>query len=302
MQNSVRLKAFAKLNLMLRINSVTDDGYHDMFMVNQSVSLFDELEVKKNSVNEINLLVKSENTDKPSGIPKEKNLVYKLAKLMSGKYAGVNTGMDITLTKKIPEQAGLAGGSADAAGMIEAIDSLYGLKLGSGEKTYIAKSIGADVPFCLFGGSKIVEGIGENLKDIDSDSFYYILIKPDAGMSTKSAFEEYDRIVGYPEGKFSGVGIKKDIRKIDITAIKECFMNDFEKIMLSKFSELKSIKDRLYHTGAEFAQMTGSGTTVFGLYDKAANRDLAFDILKKEYKNVYAAQTADKGVEIIYEG
>ena len=124
MQNSVRLKAFAKLNLMLRINSVTDDGYHDMFMVNQSVSLFDELEVKKNSVNEINLLVKSENTDKTSGIPKKKNLVYKLAKLMSGKYAGVNTGMDITLTKKIPEQAGLAGGSADAAGMIEAIDSL----------------------------------------------------------------------------------------------------------------------------------------------------------------------------------
>ena len=287
--DKISLKTSAKLNLFLKINGLNQDKYHDMTMINQSVDIYDFITVTKGR-NGIRI---QDNT----AIKHEHNIVYKTAKLINDEIRKID--VDIKLSKNIPMQAGLGGGSGDAAGIITALDILYDLKLSDDKKIDLAKRVGADVPFCLFGGSKCVRGIGELIDDVICDDFSYIIIKPDENMPTKEAFALFDK----SEKKdvkadfIDEILLKK--KKIDIDFVQKYFYNDFEAVIEQKFEIISQIKNDFYKNDAVFSMMSGSGTTVYAIYTDDDLRKRAFENLKSKYKNIFLSNTIKQGVEIL---
>lgn len=287
--DKISLKTSAKLNLFLKINGINQNKYHDMTMINQSVDIYDFITVVKA---ENGIRIKDNTT-----INQESNIVYKTAKLINDEIRKVN--VDIKLSKNIPMQAGLGGGSGDAAGIITALDILYDLKLSDDKKIDLAKRVGADVPFCLFGGSKCVRGIGELIDDVICDDFSYIIIKPDENMPTKEAFALFDK----SEKKdvkadfIDEILLKK--KKIDIDFVQKYFYNDFEAVIEQKFDIISQIKNDFYKNDAVFSIMSGSGTTVYAIYTDDDLRKRAFENLKSKYKNIFLSNTTKQGVEIL---
>lgn len=287
--DKISLKTSAKLNLFLKINGINQNKYHDMTMINQSVDIYDFITVTKA---ENGIRIKDNTT-----INQESNIVYKTAKLINDEIRKID--VDIELSKNIPMQAGLGGGSGDAAGIITALDILYDLKLSDDKKIDLAKRVGADVPFCLFGGSKCVRGIGELIDDVICDNFSYIIIKPDENMPTKEAFALFDK----SEKKdvkadfIDEILLKK--KKIDIDFVQKYFYNDFEAVMEQKFDIISQIKNDFYKNDAVFSMMSGSGTTVYAIYTDDDLRKRAFENLKSKYKNIFLSNTIKQGVEIL---
>lgn len=287
--DKISLKTSAKLNLFLKINGINQNKYHDMTMINQSVDIYDFITVVKA---ENGIRIKDNTT-----INQESNIVYKTAKLINDEIRKID--VDIKLSKNIPMQAGLGGGSGDAAGIITALDILYDLKLSDDKKIDLAKRVGADVPFCLFGGSKCVRGIGELIDDVICDDFSYIIIKPDENMPTKEAFALFDK----SEKKdvkadfIDEILLKK--KKIDIDFVQKYFYNDFEAVIEQKFEIISQIKNDFYKNDAVFSMMSGSGTTVYAIYTDDDLRKRAFENLKSKYKNIFLSNTIKQGVEIL---
>lgn len=287
--DKISLKTSAKLNLFLKINGLTSNNYHDMTMINQSVDLYDFITVTKGK----NGIKIQDNTF----INQDSNLVYKAAKLINDEITKID--VDIKLDKNIPMQAGLGGGSGDAAGIIAALDILFDLKIDEANKIELAKKIGADVPFCLFGGSKCVRGIGEVIDDVLCDNFSYIIIKPSENMSTKEAFTLFDKH-GKTKDKLDFIDdILTKKEKIDIDFVKNHFYNDFEQIIEQKFDIINQIKKDFYKNGADFSMMSGSGTTVYAIYTDDDLRKKAYNNLKKKYDNIFLSSTTKQGVEIL---
>lgn len=287
--DKISLKTSAKLNLYLKINGLNQDKYHDMTMINQSVDIYDFITVTKGK-NGIRI---QDNT----AIKQEYNIVFKTAKLINDEIRKID--VDIKLSKNIPMQAGLGGGSGDAAGIITALDILYALKLSDDKKIDIAKRVGADVPFCLFGGSKCVRGIGEIIDGVICDDFSYIIVKPNENMSTKEAFALFDKL----EKKNADADFIEEIllkkKKIDIDFVQKYFYNDFEKVMEQKFDIITQIKKDFYSNDAAFSMMSGSGTTVFAIYTDDDLRKKAYEKLKNKYKSIFLSSTSKQGVEIL---
>lgn len=287
--DKISLKTSAKLNLFLKINGLTSNNYHDMTMINQSVDLYDFITVTKGK----NGIKIQDNTI----INQDSNLVYKAAKLINDEITKI--GVDIKLDKNIPMQAGLGGGSGDAAGIIAALDILFDLKIDKANKIELAKKIGADVPFCLFGGSKCVRGIGEVIDNVICDDFSYIIIKPSVNMPTKEAFTLFDKH-GKTKDKLDFIDdILTKKEKIDIDFVKNHFYNDFEQIIEQKFDIINQIKNDFYKNGADFSMMSGSGTTVYAIYTDDDLRKKAYNNLKKKYDNIFLSSTTKQGVEIL---
>ena len=287
--DKISLKTSAKLNLFLKINGLTSNNYHDMTMINQSVDLYDFITVTKGK----NGIKIQDNTI----INQDSNLVYKAAKLINDEITKID--VDIKLDKNIPMQAGLGGGSGDAAGIIAALDILFDLKIDKANKIELAKKIGADVPFCLFGGSKCVQGIGEVIDNVICDDFSYIIIKPSVNMPTKEAFTLFDKH-GKTKDKLDFIDdILNKKEKIDIDFVKNHFYNDFEQIIEQKFDIINQIKNDFYKNGADFSMMSGSGTTVYAIYTDDDLRKKAYNNLKKKYDNIFLSSTTKQGVEIL---
>lgn len=287
--DKISLKTSAKLNLFLKINGLTSNNYHDMTMINQSVDLYDFITVTKGK----NGIKIQDNTF----INQDSNLVYKAAKLINDEITKID--VDIKLDKNIPMQAGLGGGSGDAAGIIAALDILFDLKIDKANKIELAKKIGADVPFCLFGGSKCVRGIGEVIDNVICDDFSYIIIKPSVNMPTKEAFTLFDKN-GKSKEKLDFIDdILNKKEKIDIDFVKNHFYNDFEQIIEQKFDIINQIKNDFYKNGADFSMMSGSGTTVYAIYTDDDLRKKAYNNLKKKYDNIFLSSTTKQGVEIL---
>ena len=287
--DKISLKTSAKLNLFLKINGINQNKYHDMTMINQSVDIYDFITVAKA---ENGIRIKDNTT-----INQESNIVYKTAKLINDEIRKID--VDIELSKNIPMQAGLGGGSGDAAGIITALDILYDLKLSDDKKIDLAKRVGADVPFCLFGGSKCVRGIGELIDDVICDDFSYIIIKPDENMPTKEAFALFDKLEkkDVKADFIDEILLKK--KKIDIDFVQKYFYNDFERVMEQKFDIISQIKNDFYKNDAVFSMMSGSGTTVYAIYTDDDLRKRAFENLKSKYKNIFLSNTTKQGVEIL---
>lgn len=265
------LKAPAKINLYLEIINKRSDGYHNIESIMHTVSLFDTLEFLPTTDANIELTCSDKYLPADSS-----NIVYKTAKKMQNKY-GINRGIKIHLTKNIPMGAGLGGGSSDSAAVIKALNQLWNINASKEELESFAKTIGADVPFFLTGGTAKVEGIGEKVTKIPSDvKLHAVLVKPDFGVST---------VLAYSKIKFPLTNQRK-IHKITDVLIKSSFtseaatdllFNRFEDFVFPEFPEIEKIKIMLQSFGCA-SLMSGSGATVFAL---TSSREKSEEIVKR---------------------
>ena len=251
-------KAYAKINLTLDLTGVLPNGYHPIFTLMQTVSLCDEigLEITDSGVIEI------EAEDK--NIPLDmSNTAYKAAALFLEKIGKSNTGVKIYIDKKIPSQAGLAGGSADAAAVLSLLNEHFSFPLSEKALLAIALKVGADVPFCVKGKTQLCQNIGEVMSELPAFSAFVVIAKPEEGVSTKEAFARFDtsESIRHPDNNsflfYASIGEYKK-------ALENAF-NIFEQ--LSEVKQGEYIKETMKKHGAYYASMSGSGSAFFGLFD-----------------------------------
>ena len=281
----MRLRAFAKINLGLDILRKREDGYHEVRMIMQTIQMDDVLEMKKVKKPGISL-----SGNYPYIPSDERNLVYKAAKLLMDEFQ-VKEGVDIRLEKFIPVAAGMAGGSSDAAAAMVGMNHLF--KLGLSEKDLMdrAVNIGADVPYCIMRGTALAEGIGEKLTRIAQVPDCYVLIgKPGIGVSTKTAYEslQLDKIQSHPDID----GMIRDIENGNLLAMTDKMGNVFESGIIGKYPVIGEIKDLMEANGALKAMMSGSGPTVFGIFDDREKMEAAAAVLRQSNlaKTVFATE------------
>jgi 4-diphosphocytidyl-2-C-methyl-D-erythritol kinase len=267
-------KAYAKINLGLDVTGKRADGYHIVKMIMQNVDLFDTLTFEDNDSDEIILTASSEKipTD-------ESNLICKVAKQLKETY-DVKKGAKIHLEKRIPVAAGMAGGSTDGAATYVALNELWGLGLEKKRLCELAVKLGADIPYCIMGGTALAEGIGEELTEIADMPKCCILIgKPAIDVSTAWVYKELDSsdIVDHPDID----GIKKAIEAGDLYKMCELIGNVLEPVTAGKYEDIAKIEHIMEECGAIRAFMTGSGPTVFGIFDDEAKAKRGFEAVRE---------------------
>lgn len=281
---TVTIKAPAKVNLTLDVTGKRPNGYHDLKMIMQTISVFDEIKLSLTEEEKIDLHMNKELPDK---IPAEKNLVYKAAALMKEKF-DIKGGFDIELQKSIPAAAGLAGGSSDCAATLIAINEVCELGLTTQELCDIGVKLGADVPFCIRKGTMLSEGIGEILTPLTPfKDVWVVLVKPDISVSTAYVYTHLD----LPNLKYHP-DTEKAIECIgngDISGLSNVLSNVLETVTVPEYPVLTEIKEFLVQNGAAGSLMSGSGPTVFGIfknkedarraYDKANEKYIGYDVL-----------------------
>lgn len=253
------LKAYAKINLGLDVLGRRPNGYHDVRMIMQSIGLYDRLTLKKMREDEISL--SSNMATLPNN---EHNLVYKAIRLMKEEYQ-ITTGVKAELEKRIPVAAGMAGGSTDAAAALIGMNRLFDLHLSRECLMELGAKLGADVPYCVMGGTALAEGVGEILTPLKSMPKCYILIaKPGISVSTRFVYEnlEIDKLSYHPDID----GMMESIEADDLTGITDRLSNVLETVTEKKYPIITKIKNAMLESGAMNSLMSGSGPTVFGIY------------------------------------
>lgn len=278
---SVTVHAPAKINLTLDIVGVRADGYHLLESLFQSVSVYDTVMAEK---------AESITLDAPAcDCPVEKNTAYKAAKAFF-EATGIEGGVHLTLQKRIPTQAGMGGGSADAAGVLVALDALYETHLSKERLCEIGLTIGADVPFCVMGGTAYVTGIGEGLRPLPPlPECYIVVAQPQEGISTKEAYAAVDNAV---------ITCRPDNQ----SAIAYLFVGDLEGVcsqavnVFEVATELEGVKDirrKMEAFSPLCSQMTGSGSCVFAIFDNRESAGACLADLKKDYPTAFVCQPCD---------
>lgn len=287
----IKVKAYAKINLMLDIVATRTDGYHDLFMIMQSIGLYDTITVTQTKSRKITI---SCNID---DIPlDEKNIAHKAAKAFFKSTKIKNKGINIDIVKRIPHAAGLAGGSADGAGVLVALNELTGAGLTDDELCDIGVKIGADVPFCIKGGTLLAQGIGDVLNKVKPLRRCYILIaKPDVGVNTGYAYKQFDECgkVHTPDK----LGMLCAMQGRDLSDIASRMENVFEQFI--DVTNKVDIKCIMRESGALGVCMSGSGPTVFGVFDDKANAQKAAEKLKIYAKDIAVTTPVSKGCKIV---
>ena len=277
-------KAYAKLNLTLDILGKRADGYHDLRMVMQSVSLCDQLSVEFNNSKEINL-----NTNLPF-LPRDStNLAARAAQTFFRETGIPPCGMTVTLEKQIPVCAGTAGGSSDGAAMLRLLRRRFAPELPDRELERIGSLVGSDLPFCLFGGTALAEGRGERLQALpDMPACTFVLCKPDFPISTPELFGlvNVKAIRYHPDTE----GMMRALRAGDLEGICRRLYNVFEDVLPRKYAQVLELKRQLLELGAMGVSMTGSGPTVFGIFRDQSRAEEAAEAMEKSCPCTYLAQ------------
>ena len=270
----MKLRAFAKINLGLDVIRRREDGYHDVRMIMQTIQMYDQLEMEKKSSKGIALMTNL------SYIPvNENNLVYKAAKLLMEQYQ-IQEGVSIHLNKFIPVAAGMAGGSSDAAAALVGMNKLFRLGMSKEELMKVGVKIGADVPYCIMRGTALSDGIGEKLTALPSLPACYILIgKPGVSVSTKFVYTnlKLDEKTKHPDID----GMLDALQRQDLYGITDRMENVLESVTVPAYPVIQEIKDRMKAHGALNALMSGSGPTVFGIFDDKKKAEFACEKLKE---------------------
>lgn len=280
--NEITLKALAKINLGLDVIRRREDGYHEVRMVMQTIHLYDQLELKRMSTPGIRIRTNL------SFLPvNENNLVYKAGKLLIEEF-GIRDGVSVTLRKRIPVAAGMAGGSTDAAAMLYGMNQLFDLGLSRKELMERGAVIGADVPYCIMRGTALAEGIGEKLTPLSPMVKCPVLIaKPPVSVSTKFVYQnlKLDESTVHPDID----RLIRDIRKRDFDGICGDMGNVLESVTIPNYPVIDQIKNQMMESGAAAAMMSGSGSTVFGLFENDKKAKYAQEEMKKSglAKQVY---------------
>lgn len=278
--DKISKKAFAKINLTLDVLGTRDDGYHLIKMIMQSVSLYDIVTVSRaeEGINlKTNLSYLPCNSD---------NIAYKAAKLFF-EYTNIKDyGANIEISKRIPVGAGLAGGSSNAAATLKALNSLYKTHLSKRELCSLGEKLGADVPYCILGKTRLAEGIGEKLSLLHKmPECTILLVKPSFSISTPSVYKKIDLCESFPRPDTPKV--IRGLENEDLSLMADGMANSLEEVCLHEHPILQRIKDELISLGAIKAQMSGSGPTMFGIFKSCEDAFHAKEILRKEYKTVY---------------
>lgn len=287
-----KVLAPAKINFTLDIVGKLENGYHTVDMIMQSVDLYDVVTVEKSEVS-INLTC-----DKDFIPCNSSNTAYKAVQLFS-EHCNIDCRVNIHIEKNIPAQAGLAGGSADGAAVLVALNKIYQTNLTAKELADIGSNIGADVPFCLYGGTMLATGIGTTLEKIEHNlqlSDYYILLcKPYVDVSTPLAYKKSD------ERPFSNVihscAVIKAMQSNNINDFCSGLYNDFDSLLM--IGEVQHIKSVMKDNGALASVMSGSGPTVYGIYSTKIQAENVAELLKNKYSDVFVAKACNHGCKFI---
>lgn len=287
----IKVKAPAKINLCLDILSTLENGYHSVWMVMQSVGLYDVVEVEKTASGKIEIECDRED------IPTDgKNTAWKAAEKFFDSTEIDNCGLKIKIEKHIPSSAGLAGGSSDGAAVIVALNELFDAKLSERELCDIGAKIGADVPFCIVGGTVLAQDIGQIMARLpDFDDRHIVIVKPERSVSTKEAYESFDK--------------RKKIRHIDTSNILHlCAKNDYDSAMgyfenvfeqLVEVPERVDIKTIMRKSGCEFTLMSGSGPSVYGVFDNEKDALGCAEKCKEKFNDVFVCKSINSGCKIV---
>lgn len=287
--------AFAKLNLTLDVLSRREDGYHDIRSVEQTISLRDDVvlnigtgrkwalhcyqERVRDGAEETELVTE--------GYPQDaENLGWKAAEVFFDRTGHDPEGLEIFINKRIPMQAGLGGGSADAAAVLRALNRHYGAPLSVGALAELGFAVGADVPFCVMCGTALVEGRGERITKLpDVLEIFFVVCKPDFSVSTPELYRAIDGefIEKRPDHK----AMIANLQKGDLLGVGGSLRNVFEPLVMKEHFDVNYIKSMMFTYGAYGAQMTGSGSAVFGVYDSFEYATVACTMLRDKYSQVY---------------
>lgn len=289
--NSITLKSRAKINLSIDVLGKRQDGYHLVEMIMQTIDLYDLIEINEKDNDQIT--IKSTSDEIPLDC---NNLVYKAANLIK-KTFNINKGVEIHIKKNIPVAAGMAGGSSNAAAVLVGLNKLWNLNLSNQQLEKIGLKLGADVPFCINGGAVLASGIGEELTPIKglTKDVCILVCKPDLFVSTKEVYECIDSkdIDKRPNNKFLIECLKNE----DTRQLAENMFNVLEGVTMDKHPVIQQIKDIMTNNRALGAMMSGSGPTVFGLYENREDAVKCKAILEKQFKQTFVVACEEKGVE-----
>lgn len=279
----MKIKAYAKINIALDVVGKRDDGYHLLRMIMQTIDLYDIIEIEK-----INSGIKLK-CNKHYVPTDERNLAHKAAKLFMETYS-IKDGVDINLIKNIPVSAGLAGGSTNAAGVLKLMNKLFDVNADDEELRALGLKLGADVPYCISGGTALCEGIGEKITQLKPfKDKILVLIKPPFGVSTKEVYKNFDlsKVIFHPKIEELIQGMEND----DIYFVANNMKNLLENVTLKKHKIISSIKEEIKLNNAIGTMMSGSGPTVFAFFEDMLKAQNCYENMKKKYKDVFITRT-----------
>ncbi|WP_010293835.1 4-(cytidine 5'-diphospho)-2-C-methyl-D-erythritol kinase [Clostridium senegalense] len=279
----MKVKAYGKINIALDVVGKREDGYHLLKMIMQTVDIYDELEFEKCDKNiTINCNKKYLPVD-------ENNLVYKAIKLFMEKY-NISSGVKVNIVKNIPVAAGMAGGSADAAATLKAMRNMFKKDVTDGELMELGLKIGADVPYCIVGGTALCEGVGEVVTKLKPfKNKILVVVKPNFGVSTKDVYKalEINKIHKHPETEKLITAMKQE----NIKYVSKNMRNVLENVTIKKHLLIKQLKEEMMRNGALGSMMSGSGPTVFGFFEDMLKAQDCYDKLKEKYRDCYITRT-----------
>lgn len=269
----IKIKSFAKINWFLDISGKRQDGFHEICTVFQTVSLFDTLTLSESDA----LVLSCDDSIIPTD---ERNLIIKAAEILRGRFC-IKKGAKIHLEKNIPSPGGLAGGSSNAAVALIGLGAIWDLEIGFDELAEIAALIGSDVPFFLRGGTALGSGRGTEIESLeDLEEKFLLIVTPDVKVSTVDAYQKLNASDLTRNDDISILQVcRRKAAEIDLR--RTALTNDFENVIFSAEPEIEEVKKELLNLGAIQSLMSGSGASVFGVFDKEQTRQNAVEILAK---------------------
>ncbi len=273
--------AFAKLNLTLDVLGKREDGYHDLQSVMQTVSIRDDIEIDVETGKPWVLTCDKE------GIPcDQRNLAWKAAEIFANAVHKDLGGIEIRITKRIPSQAGMGGGSADAAAVLRALNRHYDYPLSIMALAELGAQVGSDVPFCVLGGTAMVEGRGERLRKLpDMPECIFVVCKPDFSASTPELYKKLDEtaIPKHPDN----VAMERALLAGDLGQVAENIYNVFDPVVTGMHLEMNYVKSIMNSYGSLGQQMTGSGSAVFAILPNFEYAAVVCNMLKENYPDIF---------------
>ena len=279
----MKIKAYGKVNISLDVVGKREDGYHLLSMIMQNIDLYDEIEVE---TQECGIILECNKSYVPVD---NRNLAYKAAEIFKERYDIVD-GVKINIEKNIPVSAGLAGGSTDAAAVLKVMNKLFNVNATEEELMELGLKLGADIPYCIHGGTALCEGIGEIITPIKPfRDKIVVLVKPAFGVSTKEVYKNFnlEKVKQHPKTAEIINAIEND----DLNFVASNMKNLLENVTLRKHKILIKIKEEMNACGAINSMMSGSGPTVFAFFDDMLKAQRCFEKMKKKYSDVFITRT-----------
>ena len=279
----MKIKAYGKVNISLDVVGKREDGYHLLSMIMQNIDLDDEIEDEKQ---ECGIILECNKSYVPVD---NRNLAYKAAEIFKERYDIVD-GVKINIEKNIPVSAGLAGGSTDAAAVLKVMNKLFNVNATEEELMELGLKLGADIPYCIHGGTALCEGIGEIITPIKPfRDKIVVLVKPAFGVSTKEVYKNFnlEKVKQHPKTAEIINAIEND----DLNFVASNMKNLLENVTLRKHKILIKIKEEMNACGAINSMMSGSGPTVFAFFDDMLKAQRCYEKMKENHREVFLTRT-----------